>query len=43
MFIVNTTSKEMAIELSRAASDRLSESQFGGKVQLKPFQVLWLE
>ena len=42
MFIVNTTSKEMAIELSRAASDRLSESQFGGKVQLKPFQVLWL-
>ena len=43
MFIVNTTGKEMAIELSRAASDRLSEVKFSGRTLLKPFQVLWLE
>jgi beta-galactosidase len=43
MFIVNTTGKEMAIELSRAASDRLSDIKFSGRTLLKPFQVLWLE
>jgi len=43
MFIVNTTGKEMAIELSKAASDRLSETQMSGRTILKPFQVVWLE
>jgi len=43
MFIVNTTGKGMAIELSRAASDRLSDIRFSGRMVLKPFQVLWLE
>jgi beta-galactosidase len=43
MFIVNTTGKEMAIELSRAASDRFSDTKLSGKTQLKPFQVLWLD
>ncbi len=44
MFIVNTTGREMAIELHRAASDRLSDTKLsGGKAPLKPFQVLWLE
>jgi len=43
MFIVNTTGKEMAIELSKAASDRLSDIKFSGRTQLKPFQVVWLE
>jgi beta-galactosidase len=43
LFIVNTTGKEMAIELSRAASDRLSDIKFSGRTQLKPFQVVWLE
>jgi len=42
-FIVNTTGKEMAIELSKAASDRLSETQMSGRTLLKPFQVVWLE
>ena len=42
LFIVNTTGKEMAIELSRAASDRFSDAKLSGKAQLKPFQVLWL-
>jgi hypothetical protein len=43
MFIVNTTGKEMVIELSRGAADRLSDTQLSGKAQLKPFQVLWLD
>jgi beta-galactosidase GanA len=43
MFIVNTTGNEMAIEVSKAASDRLSEINVSGRMQLKPFQVLWLE
>ena len=43
LFIVNTTGKEMAIELSRAASDRISENKLSGKIQLRPFEVLWLE
>ena len=43
MFIVNTTGKETAIELSRAASDRFSDTKLSGRTLLKPFQVLWLE
>ena len=43
MFIVNTTGGEMAIELSKAASDRLSETHMSGRTLLKPFQVVWLE
>jgi hypothetical protein len=43
MFIINTTSREMAIELSKAASDRFSDTKVSGKTQLKAFQVLWLE
>jgi hypothetical protein len=43
MFIVNTTGREMAIELSRGASDRFSDTKLSGKAQLKPFQVVWLE
>ena len=43
IFIVNTTGKEMAIELSRAASDRFSDATLSGQAQLKPFQVLWLD
>jgi hypothetical protein len=43
LFIVNTTSKEMAIELSKAMSDRFSNAKLNGKAQLKPFQVLWLD
>jgi beta-galactosidase GanA len=42
-FIINTTSQEMPIELSRLAQDRLSAAEFSGKTILKPFQVLWLE
>ena len=42
-FIINTTSQEMPIELSRLAQDRLSAAKFSGKTILKPFQVLWLE
>ena len=43
LFIINTTGKERAIELSRAASDRLSDSKVSGKTLLKPFQVWWLD
>jgi len=43
MFIVNTTGKEMAIELSKAASDRFSDTHMSGRTRLKPFQVVWLE
>jgi beta-galactosidase len=43
IFVVNTTSQEMAIELRRAAQDRLSAAKLSGKALLKPFQVLWLE
>jgi beta-galactosidase len=42
LFVVNTTGKEMAIELARAASDRLSGSQLSRRTLLKPFEVLWL-
>jgi len=43
LFVVNTTSQEMAIVLLRAAQDRLSAAKLSGKTLLKPFQVLWLE
>jgi beta-galactosidase GanA len=43
LFIVNTTGEEMAIELSRAASDQFSDAKLSGKTLLKPFQVLWLD
>jgi beta-galactosidase GanA len=43
LFVVNTTSKEMAIVLRRAVQDRLSTAKLTGKALLKPFQVLWLE
>jgi hypothetical protein len=43
MFIVNTTGKEMAIVLSKAASDRFFDTQMSGRTRLKPFQVVWLE
>lgn len=43
LFVVNTTCREMAMELSRAASDRFSDARLSGKILLRPFQVLWLE
>ena len=43
MFIVNTTGKELPIELSKAASDRFSATQMSGRTRLKPFEVVWLE
>ena len=43
LLVVNTTSQEMAIELRRAAQDRLSGARLSGKAPLKPFQVVWLE
>jgi beta-galactosidase GanA len=43
VFIMNTTSQEMAIELRRPAQDRLSAARLSGKTSLKPYQVLWLE
>ena len=43
LFVVNTTSREMAIVLRRAVQDRLSAAKLSGKALLKAFQVLWLE
>ena len=43
LFVVNTTSREMAIRSRRAAQDRLSGTRLGDQILLKPFQVLWLE
>ena len=43
LFVVNTTSQEMAMVLRRPAQDRLSAARLSGKTLLKPFQVLWLE
>jgi beta-galactosidase len=42
LFIVNTTSQEMAVDLSKAATDRLSGVKLSGRTTLRPFQVLWL-
>jgi beta-galactosidase GanA len=43
LFIVNTTSKEHAIELKKAAPDRLSGKQMSERVPLQPYQVVWAE
>ncbi len=43
MFIVNTSGKEMTIDLSKSATDRLTDTKFSGRTPLEPFQVLWLE
>jgi beta-galactosidase GanA len=43
LFIVNTTRQEMPVQLSRGATDRLSEKALNGTTKLGPFQVLWLE
>jgi beta-galactosidase len=43
LFIVNTTRQEMAVQLARAAKDRLSDAALNGTFNLDPFRVLWLE
>jgi beta-galactosidase GanA len=43
LFVVNTSSKNTSIQLSRAATDRLSGRRVEGQVQLGGYAVLWLE
>jgi len=43
MFVLNTSSKPASIRLSRAAVDRLSGRKLDGQVDVKGYEVFWLE
>ncbi len=43
VFILNTSSKPASIQLSRAAADRLSRRKLDGRVDMKGYEVFWLE
>jgi beta-galactosidase GanA len=43
LFILNTSSQPAAIRLAREATDRLSGRKLDGEVQMKGFEVFWLE
>lgn len=43
LFIVNTSSQSVTIRLAEASFDRISGETFNGLVEMRPYQVLWLE
>ncbi|MGH9611945.1 MAG: Beta-galactosidase C-terminal domain, partial [Bryobacteraceae bacterium] len=43
LFVINTSARPATIRLARSASDLISERKLDGAVQLKPYEVLWLE
>ena len=43
LFVINTSSQPAAIGLARPVSDLVSGKRLEGAVQLKPYEVLWLE
>lgn len=43
MFIVNTTGKQVTVQLAKAVSDRISGRKITGKAQLRGYEVLWVE
>ena len=43
LFILNTSSQPAAIRLTRTATDRISGRKLDGQVEMKGFEVLWLE
>jgi beta-galactosidase len=42
LFVVNTTGREMPVQLARSAADRLSGNSVAGSAKLQPYQVWWL-
>jgi len=43
LFVINTSPKPAVISLARPVSDLVSGKKLDGGVQLKPYEVLWLE
>lgn len=43
MFMINTTSNPLRVELSRAVSDRISGRKLDGVTQMKGYEILWVE
>lgn len=43
LFVINTTPRAGTVRLARPASDRFSGRALRGELELKPFEVLWLE
>ena len=43
LFIINTTPRPGVVRLSRASSDRLTGRKVATTVELKAFDVVWLE
>ncbi len=43
MFVLNTSSKPASIRLTRTAVDRLSGRKLDGRVDMKGYEVFWLE
>jgi beta-galactosidase GanA len=43
LFVVNTSHKQAAIQLARGMTDRLTGRKLGGAVEMKGYEVLWLE
>ena len=41
LFVVNTTGREMPVQLARPVVDRLSGANMTGSLKLHPYQVLW--
>ena len=42
LFVVNTTGREMVVQLARMSTDRLSETSLTRYAKLPPYQVWWL-
>jgi beta-galactosidase GanA len=42
LFVVNTTGREMPVQLARSGTDRLSKASVSGNTKLRPYQVWWL-
>jgi len=43
LFVINTTPGSATIRLARTASDRISGRSLGPAVQMRGYEVLWLE
>ena len=43
MFLINTTSNPLRVQLTRAVSDRISGRKLDGATQMNGYEVLWVE
>jgi hypothetical protein len=43
LFVINTTPRAGVVQFVRGVSERISRRKMSGAVELKPYEVLWVE